>query len=291
MSIGIGQALREAREDAGIRLADAAAETRIRQPHLVALEEENFAPIGGDVYVKGFIRSYARHLGVDPDPLVRAYHDHYEHPDDDAWASATKPVESPPPPRRPITTIVVVLAVLTLGGLALLGFLIPEEPDDRRDADAPDPVGAQEPPDAEGSEDVDDGDVSSSPDEGANDDDAGDEGEEPDEGADDDGGQDPDADDGEADEGPDITEEVVLTLSVVDGRSWARITVNGEQVDEATYDSGYSETYTGEEILVRVGDAANVSLEVNGEDLGPIGDSGDVVNVTCSSDAGECEIG
>jgi transcriptional regulator with XRE-family HTH domain len=69
----IGEALRSAREAQGKSVEDAAAATRIRSSYLEALEQEHFEQLGGNVYAKGFLRSYARFLGVDPDPLLDAY--------------------------------------------------------------------------------------------------------------------------------------------------------------------------------------------------------------------------
>lgn len=293
MAVGIGDALRQARERAGVRLADASAETRIRQAHLRALEDEDFAVIGGDVYVKGFIRSYARHLGIDPQPLIEAYRAHHEVPDGGVTVT-TDAIDAPPPPRRPITTIVVVLALLTIGGLAVLGVLVPDAEDGPDEPSAPDPV-ASDPLDGEddsggeGGTDEDpdpgavagedgDGEVQAGGEGGQS---GGEGGEE-----DSDGDEDPDGD-----ELPAISEEVVLRFSVQGGNSWARVTVDGERVEEATLQSGYSEVYTGDEVFLRVGNAGSVQIEVNGEDLGVIGDGGQVVDVRCSTAAGECEIG
>jgi cytoskeleton protein RodZ len=69
----IGEALRSAREARGATIADAATATRIRASHLEALEREEFAALGGAVYVKGFLRSYATWLGLDPVPLVDVF--------------------------------------------------------------------------------------------------------------------------------------------------------------------------------------------------------------------------
>ena len=69
----IGEALRSAREAQGKSLDDAAVATRIRSSYLEALEEERFGDLGGSVYAKGFLRSYAGYLGVDPAPLLEAY--------------------------------------------------------------------------------------------------------------------------------------------------------------------------------------------------------------------------
>lgn len=82
MTTGIGEALRAARRQQGRSLADAAAATRVRESYLAALEEEEFAALGGDVYVKGFLRSYARFLGLNPEPLLESYRREHERPDE-----------------------------------------------------------------------------------------------------------------------------------------------------------------------------------------------------------------
>jgi cytoskeleton protein RodZ len=69
----IGNALRSAREAQGKSIQDASAATHIRSAYLEALEEERFSTLGGHVYAKGFLRSYAGFLGLDPAPLVEAY--------------------------------------------------------------------------------------------------------------------------------------------------------------------------------------------------------------------------
>jgi cytoskeleton protein RodZ len=69
----IGEELRSAREAQGRTIQEASAATRIRPSYLEALEAERFGELGGNVYAKGFIRSYASYLGIDPEPLVEAY--------------------------------------------------------------------------------------------------------------------------------------------------------------------------------------------------------------------------
>lgn len=73
MPIGIGDALREAREHQGRTLQDASQVTRVRTDYLRALEEEQFHIIGSDVYAKGFLTTYARFLELDPEPLLERY--------------------------------------------------------------------------------------------------------------------------------------------------------------------------------------------------------------------------
>ncbi|MGH3443631.1 MAG: helix-turn-helix domain-containing protein [Nitriliruptorales bacterium] len=73
MPIGIGGALREARERQGRTLQDASQATRVRTEYLRALEDEEFHVIGSDVYAKGFLTTYARYLELDPEPLLDRY--------------------------------------------------------------------------------------------------------------------------------------------------------------------------------------------------------------------------
>ncbi|MBI5394337.1 MAG: helix-turn-helix domain-containing protein [Verrucomicrobia bacterium] len=69
----IGQQLRAARERKKITLEAAAQATKIKGEHLSALEANQFDDIEAPVYVKGFIKIYARFLGIEEKPLVEAY--------------------------------------------------------------------------------------------------------------------------------------------------------------------------------------------------------------------------
>ena len=61
----IGNILRTERETQGRTLTEVSKAVYIKTKYLSALEEENFAVIPGEVYVKGFIRAYASYLGMD----------------------------------------------------------------------------------------------------------------------------------------------------------------------------------------------------------------------------------
>jgi len=71
--IGIGPALRRARLLRGKSIEEASRETRIRAEYLQALERETFEAILGDVYVRGFLRSYSAYLGLDPSSILTLY--------------------------------------------------------------------------------------------------------------------------------------------------------------------------------------------------------------------------
>ncbi|MBW3659534.1 MAG: helix-turn-helix domain-containing protein, partial [Actinobacteria bacterium] len=120
MSIGIGDVLRDAREEQGRSIEDAARDTRVRGDYLRALEDEQFELIGGDVYAKGFLSSYARYLQVDPQPLLDLYRRHVQHDDVSAASIAATPVAKQPagPPPTWIAWAVVVIVVMV--GVAAL---------------------------------------------------------------------------------------------------------------------------------------------------------------------------
>lgn len=61
----VGQRLRSARERAGLELSDIAARTRIPLRHLSAIEQSDYSQLPSSTYSVGFVKSYARALGLD----------------------------------------------------------------------------------------------------------------------------------------------------------------------------------------------------------------------------------
>jgi cytoskeleton protein RodZ len=69
----LGERFRAAREARGLSLSDVADQIRIRSVYLAALEDESWNAIGAPVYIRGFLRTYARFLGIDPEEAVAAF--------------------------------------------------------------------------------------------------------------------------------------------------------------------------------------------------------------------------
>lgn len=75
-----GEALRRTRKDAGLRLEDITAETKVSRGILSALENGDFRLLPERVFSRSFVAQYALTAGVDDDgPLLRAF--------DEAWES------------------------------------------------------------------------------------------------------------------------------------------------------------------------------------------------------------
>ncbi|RME82559.1 MAG: helix-turn-helix domain-containing protein, partial [Caldilineae bacterium] len=68
--LDIGQLLRQTREARELSLADVEEQIRIRQRFLHALESGDWDALPNEVVARGFIRRYARFLGLDPDELL-----------------------------------------------------------------------------------------------------------------------------------------------------------------------------------------------------------------------------
>jgi len=68
-----GDRLRREREMRGITLDEISESTKIARRHLEALEKERFEQLPGGVFNKGFVRAYARFLGIDEDQAVADY--------------------------------------------------------------------------------------------------------------------------------------------------------------------------------------------------------------------------
>jgi len=67
---GIGGELARAREARGLALADVAQQLKFAARQLEALEQERFDLLPGGTFARGMVRSYARLLKLDPEPLV-----------------------------------------------------------------------------------------------------------------------------------------------------------------------------------------------------------------------------
>lgn len=72
--ISVGKILSDARKKKRLRYKKLSAELKIDEELLIALEKEDFEKIpGGEAYIKGFLRAYAKKLDVNPDEIIDRY--------------------------------------------------------------------------------------------------------------------------------------------------------------------------------------------------------------------------
>ncbi len=73
----IGSTLREARLSRHIDVVKAEHDTKIRSKYIQALESEQFDVLPGPVYTRGFLRTYARYLGLDGQLYIDEYNSRF----------------------------------------------------------------------------------------------------------------------------------------------------------------------------------------------------------------------
>lgn len=239
----LGERFRAAREARGLSLSDVSEQIRIRSVYLAAIEEDNWSAIGAPVYVRGFLRTYARFLGLDPEEVVATFN---------SAPVSSQPIPAAPErisrsahmaPERsqeqgsrgaPLIWAAAVVAVL------LVAFVVYNEFT----------MHGRSAPASVASETATPALPSNSPSEGPS----------------------PSASPSSI-PGLDGPKSIALVLSAP---SWLRVTVDGNVRMEGTFSAGTSKTFHGKNALVRIGNAGGVEIYVDGKDVGKLGKSGDV---------------
>src|SRR5215204_2952384 len=136
MSSTLGEKLRQAREERGISVSEVAEQTRISSLYLKSIEDDNYKPLPGGIFNKGFVKAYAKYVGIDEQEALQDYAR--------LVAQNDEIVESAPPKYRPevltddarsasslVPTIVfagIILALMT-GGILFVVNYIQNRPD------------------------------------------------------------------------------------------------------------------------------------------------------------------
>jgi transcriptional regulator with XRE-family HTH domain len=72
----LGERLEEARKRKGVSIREAAEATKIRGDYLLAMEDNSFEIDLPQIYIRGFLRNYARYLKLDPNKALTDYDAH-----------------------------------------------------------------------------------------------------------------------------------------------------------------------------------------------------------------------
>jgi Uncharacterized protein conserved in bacteria len=73
MSLSLGEKLRQAREARGISISEVAEQTRISANYLEAIENNDYRTLPGGIFNKGFVKSFAKFVGVDETEALQDY--------------------------------------------------------------------------------------------------------------------------------------------------------------------------------------------------------------------------
>ena len=249
MSIGIGDALREAREAQGRTQQDASQSLRVRTDYIEALESEQFDVFGADTYARGHLRNYATWLGLDVAELIGLYDRYVRTDDQTAHHIADAPVSLQSRDPLPQWVLVLGAGVAVLAAIALIGML-----------------GNRTPPPAEVSI-ADEASPSPSPTATAS--------------------PEPTSDPSPSPSATPTFDGVEMLL-VVEQLAYLEITMDGQEthpVSGQNVPAGETvEVQADETVTVRYGNAGGVIVEVNGRSYGRPGGNGEVVEITYGPD-------
>ena len=244
--MALGTTLAQARERAGLTIDDVASATRIRGAVIERIEANNFASCGGDVYSRGHIRSIAKFLGLNPEPLIEDFDQNFaDEPISVAQVFEAERVSSQER-RRPNWTFAMGAGLVAL--VAVTVFSIVSNNDDAQDlAISPTPTTSESASPSNASPSARPTTSSAPLPTGVQ--------------ANADG--------------------VTVQLSFV-GASWFRVTdSSGDKVFEGTLRAGNVRTFNDDQPLsFIIGNAGAVRLMVNGQDRGIAGSEGEVLRVT-----------
>jgi cytoskeletal protein RodZ len=73
MSITLGEKLRQAREERGISISEVAEQTRISALYIQSIENDDYRTLPGGIFNKGFVKSFAKYVGVDEQEALQDY--------------------------------------------------------------------------------------------------------------------------------------------------------------------------------------------------------------------------
>ncbi|WP_330460181.1 DUF4115 domain-containing protein [Streptomyces sp. NBC_00820] len=115
----VGRTLQQARIAAGLTVDDVSSATRVRIAIVHAIEADDFDPCGGDVYARGHLRTLAKAVHLDPEPLLAQFDDdHGGRPAPTPAAPLFEAERIRPERRGPNWTAAMVAAIV-----AVIGFV------------------------------------------------------------------------------------------------------------------------------------------------------------------------
>lgn len=126
-----GEELRKEREIRGISLAEIAEATKVSKRFLGAIENDDFKTLPAPVFTRGFVREYARYLGLNAEEMVTRYA-HFLDAEGKAPEDVPLPLRSSDRPpvdasgrgsgRRPLSVLLILVGLAALGAAGWFAF-------------------------------------------------------------------------------------------------------------------------------------------------------------------------
>jgi cytoskeleton protein RodZ len=119
-----GEHLKRERELREITIREISDETKVSCRYLEALEQDNRSKLPAEVFIKGFVRSYANYIGLDPDEAILRYQEYQKtlQMTGDANSSVAEPPKSEPKKEKKNYWTWGILVLLILAVLFYYGY-------------------------------------------------------------------------------------------------------------------------------------------------------------------------
>jgi cytoskeleton protein RodZ len=256
----LGERFRAAREARGLTLSDVAEHIRIRSVYLAAIEDENWSAIGAPVYIRGFLRTYARFLGLEPEEVVAEFNSQASAPPPPVPTVPGAPprtsyLADEEPPARGLSPLIWVASLVAVVLIAVVVYneamlharqsatVLPSNSSTAVASAAAGGVAA----DASPTENPTSTNPSPSP-----------------------------ASAGTLSPAPLASGTANLEVRLL-APSWLRVTVDGNVSMEGTFPAGTDRQFRGKIARLRIGNAGGVEIIIDGKSMGTLGATGDVV--------------
>ncbi|MBI2840425.1 MAG: DUF4115 domain-containing protein [Acidobacteria bacterium] len=254
-----GARLKRERELRGIGLAEIAKASKISTRLLEAIESDKYDILPGGVFNRGFIRSYARHLGLNEEDVINDYLQSMQQKSEETPAPVRPlpPSATMPPVRMPLLIqVAIVLAIAFIAGAALYLKKHPNKVEPPASAPQTQPAPAPAPPPTETVPRVVINDFSPMPEQPA-----------PTEKT-----------------APQLTAPLQIDL-VFTGRTWMKVALDGKEELPAIYQVGQTASFSATtQIEIVVGNAGGFTYRLNGKPGVPFGGPGQVRRVVITPD-------
>jgi cytoskeletal protein RodZ len=260
----LGEFLRQQREGKNVSIEEMATRTRIAVRFIKLMEENQFDQLPNPVSAKGFLRSYARCLGLNEAPLLDRFSQVIQPSESPAATGAEEKVPSyiqrKQPDRLPFPLWAALAVVGVIALFLVLAFMMPKNKETAAPPPPPEEILSDEPippepspipPPPEGGGDSSPEPLPPAPTPSAS-----------------------------AHPAPSQAESSVPLVLLVEAReaSWVHVTIDGTEVKEALLQPGESVRWEAKEkFLLTVGNAGGIRLFLDGRELGSLGPSGKVV--------------
>ncbi len=116
-----GATLANAREAAGLQLADVARETRVPLRHLKAIESDSHDALPALPYALGFVKAYARAVGLDPETVANQFRSETSKLPHVPTPRSLEPLDERRLPTRGLVVGSIALVVAIIAGLSAWG--------------------------------------------------------------------------------------------------------------------------------------------------------------------------